>query len=90
MTNQIGSWLQDADRFPTYRYTGGYPVRAMTRARENAQLPDDPCFLLGNYRLTLFLHASGRYQIITGERGWARSKPSDWVTRVRSSCCQMI
>lgn len=35
-------------------------------------MPDDPCFLLGNYRLTLFAHGSGRYQLITGERAWAR------------------
>lgn len=68
----IGHWHFDADSLPLYHYTGAYPARALTRTGEDAQLPDDPCFILGNYRLTLFAHVSGRYQLITGERGWAR------------------
>ncbi len=35
-------------------------------------LPDDPVFLLGNHRLTLFTHASGHIQILSAERAWAR------------------
>lgn len=70
--NPIGHWRFDADGLPLYDYTGSYPVRALDRAGCDAELPDDPCFLLGNYRLTLFAHVSGRYQLITGERGWAR------------------
>jgi cellobiose phosphorylase len=35
-------------------------------------LPDDPFFLIGNYRLTLFTHASGLLQVLSGERAWAR------------------
>lgn len=33
---------------------------------------DDPAFLLGNYRLTLMTHASGIYELISGERAWSR------------------
>jgi cellobiose phosphorylase len=40
-------------------------------------LPDDPFFLIGNYRLTLFTHASGIYQILTGERAWGRVNQGD-------------
>ena len=40
-------------------------------------IPDDPFFLTGNYRLTLFTHASGLYQILTGERAWGRMNQGD-------------
>lgn len=33
---------------------------------------DDPYFLLGNYRVNLFTHVSGAYQLMSGERVWAR------------------
>lgn len=33
---------------------------------------EDPYFLLGNYRLNLLTHASGLYEIVSGERVWAR------------------
>lgn len=67
---QLGSWLDDEHGLPCYRYLGPLSFRA-------ARLPDDPFFLLGNYRLTLFVHASGRYQLITGERAWARMNRGD-------------
>ncbi|MGA3023759.1 MAG: hypothetical protein ABSF98_03205 [Bryobacteraceae bacterium] len=61
----LGEWEDDEQGLPCYRYTG--PLSFHT-----ASVPDDPFFLLGNYRLTLFVHASGRYEILTGERAWAR------------------
>jgi cellobiose phosphorylase len=42
-----------------------------------SMIPDDPFFLTGNYRLTLFTHASGLYQILTGERAWGRMNQGD-------------
>lgn len=39
-------------------------------------LPDDPYFLLGKYKMTLFTHVSGIYQFMTGERAWARLNAS--------------
>lgn len=68
----LGSWHEDAEGLPLYVYTGAYPVRALDRQGRDSQQPEDPCFLLGNYRLTVFAHASGTCQLITGERGWAR------------------
>lgn len=70
--HRVGHWGWDQDQLPVYLYTGGYPVAAKDKAGQDAKLPEDPCFLLGNYRATLFVHASGSYQFITGERGWAR------------------
>ncbi|MDU0202156.1 hypothetical protein ACYEXS_17960 [Paenibacillus sp. MAH-36] len=70
--HRVGHWGWDQHQLPVYHYTGGYPVAAKDKAGQDAKLPEDPCFLLGNYRATLFVHASGGYQFITGERGWAR------------------
>jgi len=61
----LGEWADDEQGMPCYRYTG--PLEFHSK-----DIPDDPYFLLGNYRLTLFVHASGRYEILTGERAWAR------------------
>ncbi len=41
------------------------------------KIPSDPWFLLGNYRFALFAHASGMYQIITGERAFGRMNMGD-------------
>lgn len=68
----IGSWAMSARGLPVYQYTGQLPVKAVDKAGTDAMLPDDPYFLLGNYRLTLFAHASGIFQFLSGERGWAR------------------
>ncbi|HEY0796876.1 MAG TPA: hypothetical protein VGD64_13975, partial [Acidisarcina sp.] len=70
--SSLGEWVDDDLGLPCYRYLG--PLRFGSELRENGAtlLPDDPWFLLGNYRLTLFTHASGLYQIITGERSWGR------------------
>ncbi|KGE18729.1 GH36-type glycosyl hydrolase domain-containing protein [Paenibacillus wynnii] len=70
--SRVGYWDWDHNQFPVYQYTGGYPFYAKDKAGVDAGLPDDPTFLLGNYRATLFAHASGAYELVTGERGWAR------------------
>lgn len=70
--NRIGEWEFDENRLPRYRYTGGYPVSAKDKAGNDAIMPEDPCFILGNYRITLLAHVGGSYELITGERGWAR------------------
>ena len=84
----MGGWIDDDFGLPGYRYTG--PLRVpenaeqangdleWRKAAENrALLPDDPVFLLGNYRLTLFAHASGLYQVVTAERAWGRMNDGD-------------
>jgi len=48
------------------------PYAANDEEGKPVLLPKDPFFLLGNYRLTLFTHVSGVYQLMTGERVWAR------------------
>ena len=64
-SGSLGEWLDDPDGLPAYRYTG--PLRFGGKP----MLPDDPWFLLGNHRLTLFAHASGALRWLSGEHGWA-------------------
>ncbi|CAN5695247.1 hypothetical protein BH10BAC2_BH10BAC2_14340 [soil metagenome] len=69
---QIGNWSMSSKGLPIYQYTGAIPFTALDKEGKPAKLPNDPYFLLGNYKMTLFAHASGRYQFLTGERAWAR------------------
>lgn len=68
----IGSWSIDKNNLPNFNYTGVLPYNAILENGEKVKLPKDPWFLLGNYRLTLFTHVSGEYELITGQRSWGR------------------
>lgn len=57
-----GKWGETPAGLPYYSYEG------LVQPDEDR----DPAFLLGNYRLTLMTHASGIYQLMSGERVWAR------------------
>ena len=70
--NTIGFWLTDPAGLPAFEYTGKLPYRGVLSNGERVKLPEDPWFLLGNYRLTLFTHVSGEYELISGQRSWAR------------------
>jgi len=72
MSDRIGVWTSDKNGLPVFRYTGSLPYRATLSNGRAVKLPEDPWFLLGNYRLTLFTHVSGMYEIISGQRSWAR------------------
>lgn len=69
---KIGLWKWDESQLPKYEYTGGYPAIAIDKHAKDSGQPKDPSFILGNYRLTMFAHVSGMYELISGERGWAR------------------
>lgn len=73
----VGSWKLDKNNLPLFHYTGDIPFKAKNKDNKDANLNPDPYFLLGNYRLTLFTHASGKYQLITGERSWGRLNQAD-------------
>jgi cellobiose phosphorylase len=72
----IGRWIEDESSLPCYQYNGALPYRSSANDDPVDSLRADPWFLLGNYRLTLFTHVSGVYQIMTGERAWARLNQS--------------
>ncbi|MGB6973916.1 MAG: hypothetical protein WBD67_04455 [Terracidiphilus sp.] len=75
--SSLGDWIEDGYGLPAYHYTG--PMRFPDSPQRDGapMIPDDPFFLTGNYRLTLFTHASGLYQILTGERAWGRMNQGD-------------
>lgn len=68
----IGRWKSDLAGFPCFEYTGDIPYRIKLDNGKDVKLPEDPWFLLGNYRMTLFTHISGEYELISGQRSWAR------------------
>jgi len=72
----IGHWIEDTQGLPAYALTAKLP--AESHGTDGAVYPmrQDPIFLLGNYRLSLFVHGSGIWQIVTGERAWARLNAS--------------
>lgn len=75
--SSLGDWIEDDYGLPAYHYTG--PMRFPDSPQRDGapMIPEDPFFLTGNYRLTLFTHASGLYQILTGERAWGRMNQGD-------------
>ena len=75
--SSLGAWMDDSHGLPCYAYRG--PIRFSDHYQttpmwglDGKMIPDDPVFLLGNYRLTLFTHVSGHIQILSAERAWAR------------------
>lgn len=75
--SKIGNWNLDSKKLPYFEYTGNLPYKATLKNGKPVKLPNDPWFLLGNYRLTLFTHVSGEYELISGERAWARLNQGD-------------
>lgn len=70
--SNIGHWSSDKTGLPCFEYTGNIPYSAKLENGTDVKLPEDPWFLLGNYRFTLFTHISGEYELISGQRSWAR------------------
>ena len=68
----IGRWKSDMDHMPCFEYTGDLPYVMKLEDGTPVKLPADPWFLLGNYRFTMFAHVSGEYELISGQRAWAR------------------
>ena len=56
-------WGETPAGMPYVQYSGSFST---------GNVVSDPYFLLGNYRMNLLTHASGAYQLMSGERVWAR------------------
>lgn len=70
--NKLCYWLTDSCGLPAFEYTGKIPYEEYLSNGQKVKLPDDPWFLLGNYRFTMFAHVSGEYELISGHRSWVR------------------
>ena len=91
--NLLGKWIDGSQGLPCFAYRG--PIRFVSRYNsgpmfglDGNMLPDDPVFLLGNHRLTLFTHPSGRMQVLSGERAWARMNDGGghWSGANKATC----
>lgn len=75
----IGRWAIDHDGLPAFCYTGTLPYLAHFSNGDSVKIDSDPWFVLGNYQLTLFAHVSGKYELLTGQRAWARMNQGDRI-----------
>ncbi|MGC1384033.1 MAG: hypothetical protein WA823_09650 [Candidatus Acidiferrales bacterium] len=91
--SSLGAWVDGDEGLPCFSYRS--PIRFADHHQatpnwglDGRMLPDDPVFLLGNHRLTLFTHASSRVQILSGERAWARMNQGTeaWSGANRATC----
>ena len=76
-SSPTGEWKTDVAGLPCFNYVGGVPYKATLATGDSVKLDSDPWFVLGNYQLTLFAHVSGQYELITGQRAWARMNQGD-------------
>ena len=69
---QIGSWSINDYGLPEYHYLSKLPYVNISDSiyEKPINLPEDPYFLIGNYKIKLFTHVSGVFRIITGQRSW--------------------
>lgn len=72
MAQPVGHWLDDENGLPAFSYDGKLPYSSVLTDGRPVNLGDSPWFLLGNYRATVFVHVNGEYELISGERSWAR------------------
>ncbi len=91
--SSLGEWIDGSHSLPCYAYRG--PIRFSDHHQtqpmwglDGNMIPDDPVFLLGNHRLTLFTHASGHIQILSAERAWARMNQGEtiWSGANKATC----
>ncbi len=68
--SDIGKWMYDEQGLPCFNYTGKLPFILQGVPTQYVNQNDDPYFLLGNHRFTVFQHVSGNYQLLSGERAW--------------------
>lgn len=69
----IGQWKESDCGLPCYQYKGKLPFVQVDNNGNDSYLPEDPYFLLGNYKFTLITHVSGIFQLINAKRVWARA-----------------
>lgn len=72
----IADWQFDENGLPAVTYRGDYPYEPSEESLKIGVMHtgdlSDPYFLLGNYRMVLFAHVSGKYQVLSSERIWSR------------------
>lgn len=68
----LGFWSTDSYDLPAFHYAAELPLKTIQPDGTVENDPSDPVFLIGNYRYNMFIHASGRYSVMSMERSTAR------------------
>lgn len=66
--SNIGVWGLDSYDLPDFTYTGELPFEATLPSGKPAKTPNNPFFLMGNYRFQMFTYVSGEYEIFATDR----------------------
>ena len=68
----IGFWSEDELGLPGFHFAASLPLKTIQPDGTVENDPVDPVFLIGNYRYNMFIHASGRYSVMSMERATSR------------------
>ena len=71
------TWNTQSNGLPFFSYQGNLPFSVKDKKGHHVHLHEDPFVLLGNYRINLFVGASGNYRILSGERSWSNLNYKD-------------
>ena len=82
----LGHWLEDENGLPAFSYDAALPYHVKLPDGSEPKMRNDPWFLLGNYRITVFTHVDGTLEIITGERSWGRLNQGERVNSGANAC----
>jgi len=72
LAQPVGNWKTDQAGLPYYSLAANAPEGINANKKKSTAVYSDPYFILGNYQLHLCVHASGQYQLFSGERVWSR------------------
>jgi len=81
----IGVWTLDSFDLPVFNFTASLPIYTFNKSGDTINDPVDPWFILGNYRLCSFIHASGEYELFSMSRAIARLNYGDEKKKYISS-----
>ena len=74
----LGHWETDDNGLPAFSYDAALPY---VSPDPELKILKNPWWILGNYRITVFAHGNGEYEILSGERSWARMNAGDHGVR---------
>ena len=74
----LGHWETDTNGLPVFSYDAPLPY---SKPDPEIKIESNPWWILGNYRITLFAYGNGEYEMLSGERSWARMNAGDRVVK---------
>ena len=75
--SQIITWHSDNENLPYAVYHAKIPFIGVSSIKKPLDQPNDPFFMLGNYKFLVLTHVSGIYQLFCAERAWGRLNDCD-------------